>query len=218
MFGPNLAFATISYRQLSFRFMTSLPKWKVEEKMKNIFAFIALLTLSATTQAGLILHISPDGTGGTRWQFEGSTTVLSSGGNNSFWGENSGTLSNTYNASHSITSGSGTLSSTSGGTASVINVWASEHTYDGVSPRVSYITWGAGDVLSWFGDLTSTLPFSGLNLGTVVADNIGFYHDISEPLTITVSRTALGEELPVPAPLALLGLGLIALSYSRRKA
>jgi hypothetical protein len=186
-------------------------------KMKNFFTIIVLLAMSAAAQAGLILHISPDGSGGTRWQFEGSTTVLSSGGSNSFWGDNSGSLSNAYNASHGITSGSGTLSSTSFGSANVINVWASQHTYDGVSPRVSSISWSAGDLLSWLGDVTSNLPFSGLNLGTVVAGNIGFYHNISEPLTITVSRTALAA-VPAPAPLALLGLGLAALGFSRRKA
>ena len=187
--------------------------------MKNIFAVVLLLLVSTTAQAGLILHISPDGTGGTRWQFSGSSVVLSSSSSNSFWGEGSGTLSNTQNGSYGITSGSGTLFSTSFGFANVINVWASQHFYDGVSPRTSFISWNSGDTISWFGDLTSNLLFSGLNLGSVTSFKILDNVDLSESLTITVSNTAMGiDEVPAPAPLILLGLGLVALGFSRRKA
>lgn len=191
--------------------------------MRTLFVSIILLTMSTMAQAGLILHISPDGISGTRWQFEGSTTALSSDTSiNSFWGENSGSLVNTFAGSYGITSGSGTMFSTSSGTHSVIDVWASTHSYAGLSPRVAYgappLSFVSGDVLSWLGDLTSDLPFASLNLGTVVADNIYGGKAISDFISITVSSAALGQgEVPAPAPLALLVLGLAAIGFTRRK-
>jgi hypothetical protein len=68
------------------------------------FLIIALFVLSAASQAKLILHISPDGPTGTRWEFTGFTTVDSAGSTNSFWGQDSRSLSNTFGGSHSIAS------------------------------------------------------------------------------------------------------------------
>ena len=183
--------------------------------MKKLFIMIVILLASATAQAGLILHISPDGATGTRWEFIGSTTAVSSSSNNSFWGESSGTLANTYSGSHSILTGSGTLFSSSGGTHNVINLWASEHTFDGIAPRVSGISWTAGDILSWSGDLTSDLLFANLNLGTITTHSI-LGTTLSESLTITVSNSAM-RTIPEPSTIAILALGIMALASRRFK-
>lgn len=185
--------------------------------MKNIISAIVLFVVSAAAQAGLLLHVSPDGLGGTRWQFEGSTTALASSSVNSFWGEGSGTLVASQVGSYGITFGGGTLSSTSGGTLAVADVWASQHTYDGLAPRVaSSLSWLAGDILSWSGDLLSDLPFSQLILGSVIADNILFGVPLSDTITITVSDHALNG-VPEPSSMALLGVAFAGLSFARKK-
>ena len=178
--------------------------------MKKLLTIFAILLASATAQAGLILHISPDGATGTRWEFTGSTIVNFDGGNNSFWGENSGSLANVDSGSHNILTGGGTLFSTSSGTHTVENVWASTHTFDGVSPRVGFLDWSAGDVLSWSGDLTSTLLFANLNIGSISTNNI-LGGDITEALTITVSNTAMAA-VPSPSTVAIFALGIMGLA------
>ena len=188
--------------------------------MKNLFAIIVLLSVSAFAQAGLILHISEDISGGTRWEFSGSTTALTSGNSNSFWGYNSGTLAPSYQGSASILSGSGFLSSTSFGQANVINTWASSHTFAGISPRVSSITWSAGDVLSWSGDLVSTTSFASLNLGSITTNRINHssVDNITESLTITIANTSMSQQVPEPSILVLMGFSLLGLfGVNRRK-
>lgn len=185
--------------------------------MRKIISALALLVASAAAQAGLVLHVSPDGFGGTRWQFEGSTTALAASAVNSFWGEDSGTLVASFVGNRGITSGAGSMSSTSGGTQAIVDVWASQHTYDGLAPRSNGLSWLAGDILSWSGDLMSDLPFAQLIVGTVVADNILFGVPISDTLTITVSRSPLGNPVPVPSSLTLLGLALASFAFARRK-
>jgi hypothetical protein len=184
--------------------------------MKKMLAVFALLTVSTFAQAGLILHISEDISGGTRWQFSGSTTALTSGSQNSFWGFESGTLVPTAFGDGTIVSGSGFLASTSFGEAAVLATWASFHTFDGVAPMVSNISWDAGDVLSWSGDLVSTTNFSDFVPGTVSTKRINFASDdnISDFLTITVASSV---SVPEPSTLAIFALGMIGLASRRLK-
>lgn len=183
--------------------------------MRKLLIIIAVLLTSITAHAGLVLHISPDGATGTRWEFSGSTVAVSSGSNNSFWGEGSGTLESTNSGSHSILTGSGTLSSTSGGTQNVINVWASTHNFDGIAPRVGTISWNAGDVLSWNGNLTSDLLFADFNLGSISTNNI-LGTNILESLTITVSNTRMNT-VPEPATMMLFSLCIAGFAFSKRR-
>lgn len=177
--------------------------------------FLLLLIASATTaHANLILHVSPDGTG-TRWQFSGSAVTSTSGGSNSFWGENSGSLVNTFSGSYGILTGTGSMGSTSDPSNSINTSWASGHTFDGLSVRNGSISWLAGDTLFWDGDITTALPFAHLNVGSLTTTTLRHANLSSGALMITVSNSAL----TVPesgATLALFGLALAGLGLGRR--
>ena len=175
-----------------------------------------ILFVSCFANAGLILHISLDeNTGtGTRWQLTGSAIAVSTSDNykNSFWGVNIEDMVNSSSRAQSILTGGATLSSTSGGTQNVVDVWSSSNN---LAPRVNYINWEAGDVLSWDGDFTSTLYFSTLRIGTYSTYEIGGT-TLLDSLTIIVSNTPM-VEVPEPSTLAIFALVLMGLASRRFK-
>jgi hypothetical protein len=215
----------------------------VRRWMLGVLVCLGFSGAATIAKASLILDISDAGSGTTRWVFNGSTVALADGGANSFWGVNflpnpvaEYPLNGSFPLS-SILSGSGTLSSTSGGTYGVVDV---AHVYGGnlpgrVTPRVSFgnstFSWLAGDTLSWNGDLITSadisLFISGVyttsqiihNCDPYCPDGLGF---ISDEMVLTIGPGGSPpppppESVPEPTTTALLALGLLGAGFARKR-
>lgn len=196
------------------------------KKILRALGFIALLS-TGSANAALILNISDDG-GLARFTFSGSDVFLSDGNvNNGIWFSDSVTPGlfdlTTYAARTSSANVTGTASATiAGNTNAFVDTW-----WNGTE---SFNTFGirfggninmnatAGEAISWTGTVLSQLSFDHFNLGSFAASEIGPRElELAAPtdgMTINVDPTT---QVPAPAPLALLGLGLMYLSLNRKK-
>jgi len=184
-----------------------------------LFAALTIFVIESAT-AGLMLSVTDAGGGNTRWVFSGSTTASHSDSVNSFWGRNwsPGNPTNTSSFNSSILSGSGTLTTTSGGTKAVTDVWTQDVFTTQIGPRVgSDLSWASGDTLSWSGDLIAAVDISTLNIGTYTTKELynGF---VSDDLVVKIG-SSFGA-VPEPASLIMWGfaggLGLIIARRRRR--
>ena len=187
-------------------------------KLIGYSAFVAFLAAATTTQAGLMLDITDAGGGNTRWVLSGSTVVNHNGRENSFWGRawDNGRIVNSFRGGNSVLSGSGTLSTTSGGTLAVDNVWTSTDLRFEIAPRLSTkILWRTGDTLSWSGDFIVGVDITTLNQGVYKTRNL-LNGTVQDDYVLTVGSSFAA--VPEPAAVAIWGLAsLLGVVLMRRR-
>ncbi|MBN8446740.1 MAG: PEP-CTERM sorting domain-containing protein [Gammaproteobacteria bacterium] len=178
-----------------------------------------ILSVSGMANAGLILNITDDGFGGTRWQLSGSTIASSTYSQNSIWAWN---ISNMVNTSVSglcvgLSSGSGSMFSTTSGTVNIFDVCSVADygsSFDLLSARVGSITFAIGDIVSWTGNFTTSVAFASLNQGTYTTKSLYNFstNQMEDFLTINIGRA---PSVPAPSTVAIFALGLLGLAVRR---
>ena len=187
--------------------------------MKKLFlAIISMFVFAGNAHSTLILDISDNGSGTTRWQFSGTGATVTdtfNQGSNGFYGEffNPSSPINSFGV-FNVLSGSGAFKVNSTSYA-----FSSVNLYSGVGGSVSPRFAGAldkvaGDFLSWSGDIITSANFSFFNLGSYSTSNMLQGGVIDSMLIVNIGPQG---QVPEPATLALLSLGLVGIGFSRKK-
>lgn len=183
---------------------------------RTFFVALAALLFSVNSHANLVMNISDDGFGNSHMVFSGSATVLSgSQAPNSIWVDNSNFSSNFmsgFSGGQAILSGTGTVCSSLSGCGSVFDVY--EDAGFGFAPRVGQsILHSPGAILSWSGDIIAATPFANFIQGTYTTSTLMF-GTIDSSYILTIGQP---QNVPEPISLALFGIGLAGVGFSRRK-
>jgi hypothetical protein len=187
--------------------------------IKTFTAVSLLASASFLSNAALVLNITDEGMGQTRFEFSGSTIAASQTGGNGIWpsfDSNTGPV-NTSLGCVSIASGSGTMMSTSLGTVNVDDACIfDDGSNDYVTPRTfAGFSWNTGDTLSWSGNIVYNAVFSSFAPGSYSSVN-SIYGDNMFTDAVIVN---VGPQVDVSAPtmIGLLGLALAGLGARRLK-
>jgi hypothetical protein len=195
-------------------------------KFKLLNTVFIGLVLSASSivniaNAGLILDITNNGSGGTRWIMSGSTIATASGSADSLWawGISSMVNKSTESGCEAILSGGGTMTTTTSGARSIVNVCSWKEymsVYDRLSPSVDRIEYATGDNVSWEADFTTSLLFSTLNIGSYSTRWLQ-YSDSSQSLRDDIVINIGVQNVPEPSTLVIFALGIMGLVSRRFK-
>jgi hypothetical protein len=175
---------------------------------------ISMLGFVGNAHSSLILDISDNGSGTTRWQFSGTGATVTDTfdlPNTGFYGENfspSSPVNVVAPAFFSIISGSGAFMVNSTSYA-FLDVFL--HTDGGgtLGPHHSFaFSKIAGDNLSWSGDIITSAGFSLFNVGSYSTSSMIVGGQIDSSLIVNV--------IPEPASMALIGLVAGGIYFKRR--
>ncbi|BFM10046.1 hypothetical protein R50072_01990 [Simiduia litorea] len=196
--------------------------------MNKLLPFI-LLFVSLQATAGLIINISDNGSGKSQFDLSGSDIVSSSGQfNNGIW------FNDLYEygavaGDHSKGSGEFSVLSGAGGYDVGSGSWAINGFY--VNGTAGGADWelaigrssgalaaNAGDAIEFYGSLVADIDYSWFVAGTYFFDTLGPFSNnelgLTDGLTLVIGDLV---EVPAPSTLALFGLGLIGIGWTRRK-
>jgi len=189
-------------------------------------AFICAATVSSNTSATIIVDVT-DNAGRAEFTFSGSDTISVAGEiNNGFWFNdlnevNAYTGDPNFTGQHSIVSGSADLLINSIG-YSIDDVWVNGDNADyelGYRDHSNHpFNLAVGDTIGLVGSIVTDLNYSWFNEGSYNFSSVGPFSYNEATLTEGIIFN-VGAVNPVPEPtsLALLGLGLAGISFSRRK-
>ncbi len=192
-------------------------------KRSPLFAALGLAVVVFATEARatLFMHISEASGGFSRMVFSGSATLVSGFQSpNSIWVSNDSFAGDPIvgtSFSQGILSGGGTVSSSTSGTYSVVDVYT-QSTF-GFAPRVGAgIHHAAGSVLSWSGDLVAATPFTNFAPGVYTTSTLMFGSLGSDQLVLTIGPVLPPASVPDAASmLVLVGAAMLGLVACTRK-
>ena len=181
----------------------------MSRRLKTLLAALFLVLAPVVAQANLLINFTADGTGGTNLEFDGSGTVLSSG---------SFVYYSPATAFYMLTGWTSSLVAPNAvlGGGTVGTLFAGQSGAPAQSVEWFWPGVGNGNSLSDADGLTFDLPtlnFSNFIQGTYALTRFSGFADVGD-VTLVIGPRA---EIPEPASLALIGLGLAGLGFSRRR-